>query len=190
MSQTNKYIKRLSELHEGELSRLRRLAGQPLDSKLSGFDLFTGLWWPLRAESPATPRRDPSWLVAKLFGAFKIPHVRPAIGSGPALPEILGRYEPNDEFDCKRYLARFDTLLCSPLSSLEPHLRWALSSILKAKREEKYIVPGLDWAQLLDDLSIWDRGEAHRYKRDIRDIWAEKYIISRNAQKGGLKNAN
>ena len=70
MSQTAKYIKKLSDLQEGDRSRLRRLAGRPLDATLQGFDLFTGLWWPLRAKSPATPRREPSWLVAKLFGVL------------------------------------------------------------------------------------------------------------------------
>lgn len=83
MSQTAEYIKRLSALQEGERSRLRRLSSRSLDTTLQGFDLFTGLWWPLRVKSPATPRREPSWLVAKLFGAFRVPHVRPDSGAGP-----------------------------------------------------------------------------------------------------------
>jgi len=179
MSQSNKYIKKLSELHEGELSRLRRLAGQPLDSTLPGFDLFTGLWWPLRAKNPAVPRQDPSWLVAKLFSAFKVPHVRPDTGAGPVLPEILGRCEPRDEGAKNRFRTRFDALLCSSLSSLEPHLRWALREVartVKGHLPQARDVKGIDWVQLLDDLSIWDRGEDHRRGRDVRDIWAEIYI--------------
>lgn len=179
MSQTTEYIKRLSGLQEGELSRLRSLAGRPLDATLQGFDLFAGLWWPLRAKSPATPRREPSWIVAKLFGALRIPHIRPDSGAGSSLPEILGHCEPHDEDGRKRFRTRFDSLLCSSLSSLEPHLRWALGEVARAVAghvQHARDVKGIDWVQLLDDLSIWDRGVEHRRGRDIRDIWAEMYL--------------
>lgn len=171
MSQTAEYIKRLSELQDGERSCLRRLAGKPLDATLQGFDLFTGLWWPLRQKSPAAPRREPSWLVAKLYCSFSIPHIQ----GGEELPSVLGRCEPYDPPDFKarkRFRDRFDALLCSSLLSLEMHLRWALGEVDKAG------VKGIDWTQLLDDLSIWDRGEEHRRRRDVRDIWAEKYLQS------------
>jgi len=184
MSQTAKYIQRLSNLQEGERSRLRCMAGQPLNAMLQGFDLFTGLWWPLRADSPATPRREPSWLVAKLFGAFPIPHIRPVSGEGPSLPEVLGSCEPHDDAGRKRFRIRFDALLCSPLSSLEPHLRWALGEIARAvagRVPHAREVEGIDWVQLLDNLSIWNRGEAHRLGRDIRDIWAEMYLNVANS---------
>jgi len=65
VSQTLAYINRLEDLQEGERSRLRRLAGMPLDAALPGFDLFTGLWWPLRQASPVAPRRETSWLVGE-----------------------------------------------------------------------------------------------------------------------------
>jgi hypothetical protein len=201
MSKTAEYIKRLSDLQEGERSRLRLLAGRPLDATLQGFDLFTGLWWPLRAKSPATPRREPSWLVAKLFGTFRVPHIRPDSGAGPSLPEVLGRCEPPRP-DCRfaeplssivpdrepdksqfiaarKYRRRFDALLCSPLTSLEPHLRWALGEVARAVAghvPHALDVKGLDWVQLLDDLSIWNRGDEHRRGRDVREIWAEIYL--------------
>jgi CRISPR type I-E-associated protein CasB/Cse2 len=184
MSKTAGYIKRLSDLQEGERSRLRRLAGQPLDATLQGFDLFTGLWWPLRKESPTSPRRETSWLVAKLFGAFRVPHIQPDSGAGPALPEVLGRCEPRDEDGGKRFRTRFDALLCSPLSSLEPHLRWALGEVARAVAGRVSQVEGIDWAQLLDDLSIWDHGERHRRGRDVRDIWAETYLKSIQSRRG------
>jgi len=185
MSQTAEYIKRLSDLQEGERSRLRCLAGRPLDATLQGFDLFTGLWWPLRKKSPATPRREPSWLVAKLFGAFPIPHIRPDSGAGPSLPEVLGRCEPQDEDDRKRYRTRFDAMLCSSLSSLEPYLHWALGEVARVVAghvPQARDVKGIDWLQLLDDLSIWDRGEEHRRGRDVRDIWAEMYLNATNSK--------
>ncbi len=179
MSQTAEYIKRLSDFQEGERSQLRRLAGQSLDATLQGFDLFTVLWWPLRAKSPSVPRREPSWLVAKLFGAFRVPHIRPDSGTGPSLPGVLGHCEPHDEDGGRRFRARFDALLCSSLSSLEPHLRWALGMIdqsVAGHMPHAQDVKGIDWVQLLDDLSIWDRGKEHRRGCDIRDLWAETYL--------------
>jgi len=185
MSQTDEYIKRLSDLQDGERSRLRCLAGRPLDATLQGFDLFTGLWWPLRAKSPATPRREPSWLVAKLFGAFRVPHIRPDSGVGPSLPEVLAHCEPYDDVPRKRFRTRFDALLCSSLASLEPHLGWALGEVARVvagHASHVQDVKGIDWAQLLDDLSIWDRGKAHRRGHDVRDIWAEAYLNATDAK--------
>ena len=164
MSKTVEYIKRLEALKEGERSRLRSLAGRPLDAQLDGFDLFTSRWWPLRNRSPRTPRREPSWLIAKLYGAFaaSVPHVRPeGAKQGPTLPAVLGLCEPRDEHAGPRFRTRFDALLCSPLPSLEPHLRWALSEVAKAvsgRVPHARGVRGIDWAILLDDLSLWDRG--------------------------------
>ncbi|MCL4199413.1 MAG: type I-E CRISPR-associated protein Cse2/CasB [Phycisphaerales bacterium] len=182
---TTDYIKSLEDLKEGERSRLRSLAGMPLDARLDGFDLFTGLWWPLRHKSPAAPRRETSWLVAKLHGAFgsAVPHFVPSgEKQGPALPAILGVCEPYDPPDCKaqkRFRTRFDALLCSPLPAIEPHLRWALDEAARAcdgRVPHAKGVKGIDWARLLDDLSIWDRGEAHARRRDVRDEWAEAYL--------------
>lgn len=122
------FIQRLEDLKEGERSRLRRLAGQPLDATLSGFDLFTGLWWPLREKNKFAPRRETSWLVAKVYGAFPIAHLRSGDKAArPTLARVLGRCEPHDDYGRPRFRTRFDGLLCSHLSALEPHLRWALS---------------------------------------------------------------
>jgi hypothetical protein len=182
---TTRYIQRLEALKEGERSRLRSLAGQPLDTRLDGFDLFTGLWWPLRQASPVAPRRDTSWLVAKLFGAFgsAVPHARPDRGDGPSLPAVLGVCEPRDEHGEKRFRDRFDALICSPLSSIEPHLRLSLGEVARAlqgRTAHARGLTGIDWARLLDDLSIWDRGAEHRRQRDVRDEWAEAYLNAAN----------
>jgi CRISPR type I-E-associated protein CasB/Cse2 len=179
MTRTEEFIERLQALKEGERSRLRRLAGKPLDETLIGFDLFTGLWWPLRQKSQTAPRRETSWLVAKLHSSFPIRHTRPGKADAtPSLPLVLGQCEPREEHGRRRFRTRFDALLSSPLSALESHLRWALSIVADAVDSGK--CPGLDWALLLDDLSIWDRGEEHRHERDIREIWAEQYLKAAN----------
>ncbi len=189
MSATETYIARLLALQEAKCSLLRGLAGRRLDDSLAGFDLFTGLWWPLRAASPAVPRREPSWLVAKLHGAARVPHVRPERGLGPLLPAVLAVCEPSDPPEYKardRFRKRFDALLSSPLAALEPHLRWALAEVGRAvhgRVPEARRVQGIDWARLLDELSIWDRGAQHRFDRDIRDIWAEAYLKAADARR-------
>lgn len=185
MSATTEYIKRLEALQKGERSRLRSLAGRRLDARLDGFDLFTGLWWPLRNSNPRTPRREPSWLVAKLYGTFAdaVPHIVPEGAThGPTLPAVLGLCEPRDAPEYKgrdRFRTRFDALLCAPLPALEPHLHWAMGEAAKAASDrvpQARGVRGIDWTRLLDDLSIWDRGEANRRRRDVRDEWAEAYL--------------
>lgn len=217
MTQAEAFIRRLESLKEGERSRLRRLAGQPLDHALHGFDLFTGLWWPLRQRSPVAPRRETSWLVAKLFGAFPLRYVPCERDCPTTLPFLLGTYEPKHpacqgaallssvppkrdparrEFiEARRFRMRFDATLQTPLSGLEPHLRWALSVVQGAVNTRTS--PGLDWPQLLEDISIWDRGEEHRRKRDIlecgeehrrrrdiRETWAELYLKGTRQTKG------
>ena len=179
MSQTPVFIARLTDdrvFGPGEQARLRALAGRGLDENTPGFDSFTGLWWPLREKNKTAPRREVAWLVAKLYAAFPLPHVRPEGGKGMSLPQILGGREPRDPHLRARFRRRFDALLCSPLSGLEPPLRWALSVLRGPEATGGSL--GMDWVQLTDDLSIWDRGEEHRGGRDVRDIWAEKYLNS------------
>jgi len=196
MNQTESFIHRLSALGEGDRSLLRRLAVQPLDQSLRGFDLFTGVWWPLRQGSPFAPRRETSWMVAKLFGAFPLRAV-PCAHDGPAtFAYLLGRSEPRHPacedaallssappdheparsqfIESRRFRTRFDAILQAPLCGLEPHLRWGLSVVEDAVKAGK--AAGLDWVQLLNDLSAWDRGDSHRRNRDISDIWAEQYL--------------
>ena len=204
MSQSVAFIKRLEDLKEGERSRLRRLAGQPLDHTLAGFDLFTGLWWPLRATNERTPRRELSWLIAKLFGASSVPHVRPDLRLGPSIAALLGLCEPRNDRDSSRFRTRFDALLCSNLSAIEPHLQWGLREIGKAaagRVPHSRSVEGLDWALLLDDLSLWDREynpadtrqkrrlNAHEQlvrcdetHRTPQDLWACEYLHGPNNQ--------
>lgn len=205
MSQTTAFIQRLEDLKEGDRSCLRRLAGQPLYKSLQGFDLFTGLWWPLRKQSPVAPRRETSWLIAKLYGAFPIPHFRPDPPiEQRTLARLLGRCEPphpacsqvallssappareparGQFMAARRFRRRFDALLQGSLPVLEPHLRWALEVIADAVNRR--MSPGMDWVQLLDDLSIWDREEQHRRQRDVRDIWAEDYLNMTRQQQG------
>ncbi len=230
MTPTAEFIKRLEGLDQGERSRLRGLGGQPLDRTLQGFDLFTGLWWPLRRGSPAAPRRETSWLVAKLYGAFPIQHFRPDPPTDrPTLARLLGRCEPphpacpqaallssapperepakGQFLGARRYRRRFDTMLQAHLPALEPHLHWALSVISDAV--SRRVFPGLDWALLLDDLSLWDREfnldhtwqqsrlqaheritHCHETHRRPQDLWACEYLNATNHQPQGAGHAD
>ena len=155
MTATEQYIEVLTRLKTGELGLLRTHAGQGLDESVAGFDLFSGLWWPLRKDSPRAPRREVAWLVAKLY-AFRPIDRSP----GDTLARQLRRCQPNEERE--RFQKRFDRMLVLPVGRIEPALQWALDRIASSNLK-------LDWVQLTDDLSIWER-DAPRLK------WAEQFL--------------
>ncbi len=210
MSPTEQFISRLEDLQEGKRSVLRRLAGQPLNSMLAGFDLFTGLWWPLRQASPVAPRRETSWLICKLYGAYPIPHLCSGDdASKRTLGGLLGCLEPRDGHDQQRFRRRFEALLCSALPEIEPHLRWALRAIVTGIKRDQVPTPHLDWTALLDDLSLWDRRynpqdtrqesrlDLHRAcfacresHRTPQDLWACEYLWRTNHQIQGARHAD
>ncbi|MDP2735768.1 MAG: type I-E CRISPR-associated protein Cse2/CasB [bacterium] len=157
MTATEQYITVLSNLKSGELGLLRTHAGQGLDESVDGFDLFAGLWWPLRAKNERAPRREVAWLIAKLY-AFRQVSQSP----GETLACQLRKCQPTEEQARVRLRQRFDGMLVLPLGKIEPGLRWALE-LLDSKNMK------LDWVKLTDDLSIWER-ESTRLK------WAEQFL--------------
>ncbi len=173
------FIGLLEGLSESQRQLLRSLALRSLHDSLQGFDLFTGVWWPLRARSPAAPQRETSWIVAKLHAAYPIPHVRPDNGSGPSLGSILGRLEPRDEQEKRRFRRRFEHVIASPFEHLEPQLRWALAQVAQALKKTTHTsspLQGIDWERLLDDLSNWSSTRQQRGKLNVREQWAEDYL--------------
>ena len=167
MSATEEYIERLECLKPGELGLLRTHAGQRLDESVEGFDLFTGLWWPLREKSQKAPRREVAWMIAKLYAFRPIP-----CRADLTLARQLRTCEPKDAKDDRakqRFREKFDELLTLPLGSMEPPLRWALDELRLLKSV------GVDWVKLTDDLSIWER-ESTRLR------WAEQFL--RTDEKG------
>ncbi|MGQ9576441.1 MAG: type I-E CRISPR-associated protein Cse2/CasB [Thermoguttaceae bacterium] len=197
MSQTENFIARLAELKEGHRSRVRCLGGKRLDEDVWGFDLFTGLWWPLRQQGPAAPRRGASWLLAKLYCVVPIPQ------RGSSLAWVLGQLEPHNDSKGPAFRRRFDALLCSGFNALEPHLAWALRQIGVACKRGQLPEEGIDWALLLDDVSLWDRGynpddprqqqrlAMHRQlvrcqavHRAPQDLWACEYFVTCQPSQG------
>jgi CRISPR type I-E-associated protein CasB/Cse2 len=126
------------------------LADLPLDESVDGFDLFAGLWWPLRAKNQRAPRREVAWLIAKLY-AFRPMSQAP----GATMAGQLGKLHFPDKGAWDRHQQRFDELLVLPLSGIEPALRWGLTLIADNGKK-------LDWVRLTDDLSIWEREETRR----------------------------
>jgi CRISPR type I-E-associated protein CasB/Cse2 len=154
---TEKYISILARLKPGDLGLLRTHAGQGVDETVGGFDLFAGLWWPLRQENQRAPRREVAWLVAKLYAGFRVEHQ-----CGAELALRLGCCRPAEDRAAVAHRKRFDQLLTLPLAKMEHQLRWALGQVASRNLS-------LDWVQLTDDLSIWER-EATRLR------WAEQYL--------------
>ena len=156
MTATDEFISGLEGLKRGDLGRLRQHAGLPLDSSVDAFDLFAGLWWPLRRQSQRAPRREVAWLVAKLYAFCPIRQQGDA-----TIASSLGKIEPADQ----RVQQKFDELLTRDLRGAEPLLQWALALTRKNSG-------CVDWVQLTDDLSAWEGGK-------IRRKWAQEFLQSR-----------
>ena len=146
-SPTEEFIQKLGSLKAGDLGRLRLHADRPIDESVDGFDLFAGLWWPLREKNQRAPRREVAWLIAKLYAFCPVPHA-----PGVTLAWQLGRLPLSDERARTRHQQRFDDLLLLPLARTEPALRWALTLIAHGGK-------GMDWVRLTDELSMWEREE-------------------------------
>jgi CRISPR type I-E-associated protein CasB/Cse2 len=174
MNSTKEYIRKLVSLEPGALGLLRFHVGLGLDESVDGFDLFTGLWWPFRAKSGHPPRRA-AWLIAKLYAYRPIEH-----SEGETLASQLGRLRPPENLEegrrrCK-FDGRFDTMLSLPLDRIEPALCWAVNLI--ASKDLK-----LDWVQLTDDLSLWER-ESKRLK------WAKEFLDQDSRLRGNGKETH
>lgn len=157
MNATKQYIDVLTRLKTGDLGLLRTHAGQGLDETVNGFDLFSGLWWPLRQKNERAPRREVAWLIAKLYAFCPIPQ-----SPDETLARQLRRCQPNEEQARKRYQKRFDRMLALPVGQIEPALQWALDVVASGGQK-------LDWVRLTDDLSIWER-------ESVRLKWAEHFL--------------
>ncbi|MCX6344360.1 MAG: type I-E CRISPR-associated protein Cse2/CasB [Armatimonadetes bacterium] len=162
MTPTEQYIRILTDLKPGELGLLRTHPGQDLDRTVDGFDLFTGLWWPLRQKNERAPRREVAWLIAKLYAYCPIPQ------SDDPIACQLRRCQPTQSLEQRRFMQRVDGMLILPLDQIEPALRWALN-LLDSKNL------GVDWVKLTDDLSAWER-------EPTRLRWAEQYLRLRRRQ--------
>jgi CRISPR type I-E-associated protein CasB/Cse2 len=160
---TSEYINTLTSLQKGDLGLLRTHAGRGIDHSPQAFDLFAGLWWPLRQKSQRAPRREVAWLVAKLYAAYPLPHIKDA-----HLPQQLARCQPPPGPERQRFRQRFDNLLLQPIKTIEEPLRWALRRIYENKL-------GIDWVKLTDDLSIWQRESKRR-------AWAEQFLGKKNTE--------
>jgi CRISPR type I-E-associated protein CasB/Cse2 len=154
---TEQYIKVLQELKPGDLGLLRTHSGQGLDESVNGFDLFAGLWWPLRQKNQFAPRRKVAWLIAKLYAFCPIEQ-----STGDTFARQLRRCQPVEKEKPQRFQNKFDELLLSPLDSIEPLLQWALGEVASHHLR-------LDWVKMTDDLSYWE----HESKRLE---WARDYL--------------
>lgn len=157
MTPTQGFVRALGELKPGNLGLLRTHALQGLDESLEGFDIFTGLWWPLREKNQRAPRREVAWLITKLFAFHPLPHE-----DGHRLSRQLRLAEPRDDQLRQRFRRRFDAMLAQPIRRIEPHLQWALDEIAAPEAT-------LDWVGMTDDLSRWE-------SVSIRQRWTQEYL--------------
>jgi CRISPR type I-E-associated protein CasB/Cse2 len=173
---TREYVRKLNSLKQGELGLLRKLANCPLDRELQGFNLFSGLWWPLRQKDQKAPRREVAWLVAKLYASRPLPQAE-----GSHLAVLLGRKRPpfkKGDSARARFTCRFDAMLGASLESIEPFLREAIGMACEYSEN-----PSIDWERLTDDLSAWE-------KESIRNRWAEEFVNPKTKPTQSRDNEN
>ncbi len=156
MTPTQEFISKLENLKQGELGLFRAHAGQALNESVVGFDLFSGIWWPLRQKNQRSPKRDVAWLVAKLYCSCPMKQ-----SDDDTLARQLSRCKTQKR---DRIENNFDALLVLPIDRIETAVRWALTLIAKEKK-------GVDWIQLTDDLSIWER-------ESTRSKWATQFLFT------------
>ncbi|MGC8840676.1 MAG: type I-E CRISPR-associated protein Cse1/CasA [Candidatus Sumerlaeaceae bacterium] len=174
------FIGRLAEnpgLKAGNLALLRTLATRNLSSDLQAYDLFTGLYWPIRQRSPRAPRRVDAWLVAKLYARFPWSPSTEEQDAFPAHLRQLWRLGAANEMFRRYIRRRFDALFASGHGEREANLSSIFSCLQKAFRSQPArkvahpVLPGsrlpLDWARLLDELRDWDQ---------VRYDWIRKII--------------
>lgn len=157
MTATQQYIEVLTHLKPGDLGLLRTHAGQGLDESVEAFDLFAGLWWPLRQKNERAPKRDVAWLIAKLYAFCPLEH-----SPGDTLARQLRRCQPNQDPARERFRKAFDRLLTRPLDQIESTLQWTLTRIASNGG-------GVDWVMLTNDLWQWQH-ESTRLR------WAEQFL--------------
>lgn len=148
---TRAFVEELcGHVKNGELALLRSQAQRDLATSVLAYDLFTGLWWPLRRNDPRVPERASAWQLIKLYSFIPV-----AQDPSPSrrLAEHLRRLwkAASDERERARLGRRYDQLFASRHGELEARLREALLMVVNAKRREGAL-PALDWEELLESL--------------------------------------
>ena len=164
MTSTELFVEALARLRSGDLAMLRAHAGQGLDESLQAFDLFTGLWWPVRQRNQRAPRREVG--VAGWPSCTHTAHLLHLPGRRSRANCVGASRTMNDS---ARGFGRCLTCFWN-----HPSRRWnrffsGRCARLRHCRCKPAVRPRLDWARLTDDLSLW-----HREKTKLS--WAAEYV--------------
>jgi len=76
-----KFVRLCSRLDSASWAILEQAANKPLNHSPAAFDIFTGLYWPLRQKDKTTPSRNAAWLALKLMATAGALRPTPAGGS-------------------------------------------------------------------------------------------------------------
>jgi len=157
-SAAEQFVDRLGELSESDLKTLRNAAGGRRGDDVRVYDIFTGLFRPLRRKHIMV--RWAYYLVATLYPWH--PGNGPPANLGAAMRRLR---PPSREKDARdRADRRFRRLLDSKGRDLGVRL---LECVRMLRREG---IP-VDWPRLIEDLSQWYRGN-HKTQYS----WAEEYF--------------
>ena len=76
-----KFVRLCSRLDNASWAILEQAANKPLNYSAAAFDIFTGLYWPLRQKDKTAPARNAAWLALKLMATAGAMRPTPAVGS-------------------------------------------------------------------------------------------------------------
>ena len=182
------FLGRLAGLSRGDLATLRREAGNTLGESRRALGLFYRMLPPSLASGR---HEEVCFLVATLFALNDRPHsgdfgttmrdVRAARGGGP-------RLEGENEGPIDR---RMRVLLDSDFERVGGRagggeLAYRLRQCVSLARSAEV---GVDWGQLLDDLTRWDLPERRVQKRWARSYYSNQETATEPTSEEGADNA-
>ncbi|MCX7625706.1 MAG: hypothetical protein N2Z21_05790 [Candidatus Sumerlaeaceae bacterium] len=165
-SQVRDYIRRLagdSGLKAGNLAVLRALSGQDLAHSVEAFDLFSGLYWPIRQQSPRAPQREDAWLVTKVYSKFPwVPSDNESTYISRYAAQLWRQVHGEAHF-LPSLVRRFDRLMAAKGAEFEFSLLWLFAAVrrsLNLSSTSHPLLPGRwpshAWSLLLEELRYLD----------------------------------
>ncbi len=79
---TYRFVSAAAGLDSHSWAVVASAAGQSMNENPAAFDIFTGLYWPLRTRDPGVPSRNAAWLALKVMASAGAG--RPRLGAGNA----------------------------------------------------------------------------------------------------------
>ncbi len=144
---SRRFVLAAAALSHGDWAVLASAAGREMHESPPAFDLFSGLWWPLRRAPGVTPpAREVAWLVLKLMATAPPSHRHQAAGAAFLPISKLPKRQPPGRRDGRKEDSRYPVAF-----PRGPRLETSLRQIIHENLRDRKPEP-VDWAGLCDRL--------------------------------------